>query len=342
MVLRCSLLGHDYGEPEVDREREERGSEVVLTVQTYEECARCGDRHIISENTEITSLTPDERTEDVDRVSETATEPEGPGRDEPGNRRGPEPAATGANGADPPDDDGDWPRTRGATAGRRSDDPVRGPGGGDETSTSRASATRARDDAAAGANTDGGTRSDDPSAGNGAEPADASPEPTDSARGTEPAGTATDRNVPTDEAGEPIEDGEVLEDDGRKPGEWPEPDDVGPPAGGGSDERWPDLEIDRVGGEELTYEEPDEGAEETADGTAEKAVSGSAVGDSGTGIASAASAPAPGEDPTVESADTEFYCPTCSFVAPGDHGSLRPGDICPDCGRGYIGERERK
>ena len=56
MALRCSLLGHDYGDTEVDREREERGSEVVVTVQEYEECARCGDRTVISENTEVTSL----------------------------------------------------------------------------------------------------------------------------------------------------------------------------------------------------------------------------------------------------------------------------------------------
>ncbi len=56
MVLRCSLLGHDYGDPDIEREREERGSEVVVTVQEYEECTRCGDRNVISENTEVTSL----------------------------------------------------------------------------------------------------------------------------------------------------------------------------------------------------------------------------------------------------------------------------------------------
>ncbi|MFC6768543.1 DUF7093 family protein, partial [Natrinema soli] len=56
MVLRCSLLGHDFGETDVEREREERGSEVVVTVQEYEECSRCGQRNVISENTEVTSL----------------------------------------------------------------------------------------------------------------------------------------------------------------------------------------------------------------------------------------------------------------------------------------------
>ncbi|WP_423985358.1 DUF7093 family protein, partial [Haladaptatus sp.] len=28
MGLRCSLLGHDYGESEIEREREEQGNEV--------------------------------------------------------------------------------------------------------------------------------------------------------------------------------------------------------------------------------------------------------------------------------------------------------------------------
>jgi len=31
MGLRCSLLGHDYGESFVERDREERGNEVVVT-----------------------------------------------------------------------------------------------------------------------------------------------------------------------------------------------------------------------------------------------------------------------------------------------------------------------
>lgn len=338
MGLRCSLLGHDYGEPEVDREREERGSEVVLTVQTYEECARCGDRHIISENTEITSLTPDERNEAEtdDRDRDTGAPPESAtasGRDGSGGREPGPPTADGNTAETQTDDEQDWRRTRAETASGRSGKPVRGPGGGDSASNDRTPASPAEGTETAGANTDGGTRSEDPNA-------EARPEPATPAEGND--SDAPDRNVPTDENGEPIEDGEILEEENdRKPGEWPDPDDVGPPTGEGSRERWPDLEIDRVGGEELTYEDaPDE---EPADERPDpKTGSGSAVTDSGTGIASAASAPTPGEDPAVDPVDTEFYCPTCSFVAPGDHGSLRPGDICPDCGRGYIGERERK
>ncbi|MFB6174220.1 MAG: oxidoreductase [Halobacteriales archaeon] len=52
MGLRC-LIGHEYGEPETEREREERGDEVVVTEREYKECGRCGQRRVISENTEV-------------------------------------------------------------------------------------------------------------------------------------------------------------------------------------------------------------------------------------------------------------------------------------------------
>ena len=42
MGLRCSLLGHDYGDSFVERDREERGNEVVVTERELKECARCG------------------------------------------------------------------------------------------------------------------------------------------------------------------------------------------------------------------------------------------------------------------------------------------------------------
>ena len=43
MGLRC-LLGHEYANREVEREREERGNEVVVTYRTVETCDRCGER----------------------------------------------------------------------------------------------------------------------------------------------------------------------------------------------------------------------------------------------------------------------------------------------------------
>lgn len=56
MGLKCSLLGHSFGEATVEREREERGSEVVTIVREREECSRCGEERVVSENKEVTSV----------------------------------------------------------------------------------------------------------------------------------------------------------------------------------------------------------------------------------------------------------------------------------------------
>lgn len=73
MGLRC-LVGHAYGEPQVSRNRRQRGSEVVVTVREYRECRRCGHRRLISENKEVTADTPpepsDERSAQAARTSD--------------------------------------------------------------------------------------------------------------------------------------------------------------------------------------------------------------------------------------------------------------------------------
>ncbi|GAB7094436.1 hypothetical protein JCM30237_15880 [Halolamina litorea] len=55
MGLRC-LLGHDFDEPETERERNEEGNEVVVTVREVKTCKRCGEKQVVSENKEITSI----------------------------------------------------------------------------------------------------------------------------------------------------------------------------------------------------------------------------------------------------------------------------------------------
>jgi hypothetical protein len=69
MGIKCSLLGHDFGEAAVERDRQEQGSEVVITIREVETCSRCGDDRVVSENKEVTSL---ETPEDVDAPVETA------------------------------------------------------------------------------------------------------------------------------------------------------------------------------------------------------------------------------------------------------------------------------
>jgi len=56
MGLKCSVIGHKYGEASVEREREEQGSEVVITIQERETCERCGKTRVVSENKEVTSI----------------------------------------------------------------------------------------------------------------------------------------------------------------------------------------------------------------------------------------------------------------------------------------------
>jgi len=88
MGLKCSVIGHKYGEAEVEREREEQGSEVVITIQERETCERCGKTRVVSENKEVTAIeTPSdiagdmlddgesEGDEVVDADEETVEEP---------------------------------------------------------------------------------------------------------------------------------------------------------------------------------------------------------------------------------------------------------------------------
>src|SRR6056297_2765614 len=76
MGLKCSVIGHKYGDAEVEREREEQGSEVVITIQERETCERCGKTRIVSENKEVTAIeTPSDIAGDmIDDGESTATE----------------------------------------------------------------------------------------------------------------------------------------------------------------------------------------------------------------------------------------------------------------------------
>ena len=66
MGLKCSVFGHKYGEATVERDREEQGSEVVITIREEETCERCGNTRVVSENKEVTSIeTPADIAGDV-------------------------------------------------------------------------------------------------------------------------------------------------------------------------------------------------------------------------------------------------------------------------------------
>jgi DNA-directed RNA polymerase subunit RPC12/RpoP len=58
MSLKCSIFGHRFDEPAVERSRDESGSEVVITIREVQTCDRCGHQRIVSENKEVTTLEP--------------------------------------------------------------------------------------------------------------------------------------------------------------------------------------------------------------------------------------------------------------------------------------------
>ncbi len=56
MSLRCSLTGHDWGEKQVETHREEKNGQVAVTEREFQTCERCGERRLVSENTEVRAV----------------------------------------------------------------------------------------------------------------------------------------------------------------------------------------------------------------------------------------------------------------------------------------------
>ena len=283
MVIRCSLLGHDYGESEVEREREERGSEVVITLREIQECARCGNRSVVSENKEVTSIEPVDAEADP---SGSGPEPLS-GRDEAGN---PEPAVSA----------GIVERAETESAGND----------GFEDATPQDPE-----------HDDGVILDDEESAG----------EPAEREYGQWPEPEETPA---AEEASEPRAWPEVEGEDEGFNAE-PATGDDGATVGL-SDNLTPEVDAETTdeGAEFIEATEPSGRSQFEAAATPEETAAGTA--DAGTGIASAPSTtPAPRSDEPGE-----FVCPHCDFVRDAAGSSLRAGDICPDCRRGYLAEQD--
>ncbi|OIB58507.1 DUF7093 family protein [Natrialba sp. SSL1] len=399
MVLRCSLLGHDYGESDVEREREERGSEVVVTVQEYEECVRCGDRHVISENTEVTSLSAVSATQ---TESDTVTDATAPDSETTST---PDPDPSHDEVSTPPTDEpthatADSSTTEIDEADGVTDDGMIIDGEPDAAAVESGTEPEYGDGDVGGDSGDGGSEYSEP--GEHGERGEHREHRNHSEHSDE-------FDIPTDEDGNPVtDDGEILEDEpatdhadresDREHGEWPDSDDVGPPVDDaeGEHDGWPDageqadddavvLEHDSTAYEDESavdartatvdsaehtqfdgMAEPDdeqqqptaaagESAPNWASGSDASANSSSSVdagaetasesetAGAGSGIERVSDAPVPGDaDHPGDDVPSEFYCPRCEFVATSDRGSLRAGDICPDCRKGYLGERARQ
>lgn len=289
MGLRC-LIGHDFGEPQIERDRDEQGDEVVVTIREFKECARCGHRRTVSENKEITSLAPSEPDPDPEPADSTTTGASGAAGESFENVSAAEDDGVilkDESDGEPERGHGEWPAADVE---------------GDPPSAAAVTANGEVEPAA--------------------EPTDEPP--------TEPAEPATDES-PAEPADSTTEDEpKRIEADTNHP--WPEVDegaDEGYDAEASDGESPPDSFAD-----DYSTETTDDAA--GADEMVETAPTGS-----GSGIVSDNPGPTPGaqqrETPGVE---TVFVCPSCGHRMSSAGSSLRPGDICPECGKGYLAERQ--
>ena len=317
MGLTCSLLGHEYGEPETEREREERGDEVVEYVRTVEYCDRCGRERIVSESTEVRSVrqappsvadddgAAEKRDEDGLAAAFERVENEGSTSGEPAQVSEPaefvDAAASAVAGTSTASDEGGSTASGDADAAMAdagdspTDDDAEfitddGDGPAGPTTSSEAAVDDVTDEAGAVDDTAGADTAGDAAAW----PA------------TNDDESANDAVAPGEEA--PTDDAVILTDDGdderereRERGAWPSSDDT--------------RETERT-----TTAETDDGDE------SERAAR--------TGIASAG----PIEGASERERRGELVCPECGKRTGASGSSLRAGDICPDCHRGYLAE----
>ena len=379
MVLRCSLLGHDFDDPRMERDREIRGSEVVVTVEEYEECRRCNERNVLSENTEVTTLveeSPSEPEGDADVVdtgsadttSSPSVESEPPIphtedgepivddgeilEDDPDQDRsyGEWPAADDVGDGHEPEGAGDEENTSGETKPWPDSDNTEETEGTGEASKAWPDADDEQDDAAeyvyvedegtaGSASVESGETDSVPEkpTGDDAVFIDAEADTTDSADADDIEPASPDEESgdassgPTGAVDTTETDNQTADTSTRSESHGQEPS-TQPIQG--TDRGVPDGTDPETGTDteptDADYQRP---ATDSATSSSPKLT--------GTGFESAAPAPSPGTDRAPEGTATELFCPRCEFAAAGDRGSLRPGDICPDCHRGYLSERPR-
>jgi|AntDeeMinimDraft_5_1070356.scaffolds.fasta_scaffold15135_2 rubrerythrin len=319
MGLRCSVLGHDYGETGVERERDERGEEVVRTATRVRTCRNCGHERTVSANTEITALDPEAgmvRDGDGRVIAATAEEN----------------VAADGTGTITIED--------GALGGRTATDDAAG--STDDAASSTENAAVSLDEIS---RTDNQTQSTTEPAGDSTateneSDATATEPATDIATSEqttehEPDTTATDTATTDTESEIPIVEASGTDDPtdepGRAPGEWPaEPsaESTGRTGDGlGSLTPIDDAADTRARRNAQSLTEPlSEGWTPEEDETRAKE-------ESATGTTGAAG--------SVEPGDT-FACRECGFTAAIVDSPLRAGDSCPECRTGYLARGTRK
>ncbi|WP_424007777.1 DUF7093 family protein [Haloferax denitrificans] len=350
MGLTCRLLGHSYGDAETEREREERGDEVVVSIREIQVCSRCGNEQVISENKEVTAIRTPEEVGMTEGEVETAAAGFEPAKPKPGVSEAEDAAIETAPDAE----------TRA------------------EADAANAEANAAASDAETGAGADADPAAQQPSEAASAPDA----RPADQPDASADAGGADTGSAESADAPPVTDDGIILGDDEsqsepRDRTQWPdevdevETDDPTPPADGDDAEF---IDADAEAGVEADAE-----AEAEQGQTRERGAWPDAPGDDegwnaqpddgepvsvsfGGGLAPEGSAPqsqrsngqyveAEDEDEFVRADDSnvgneapddavEYYCPNCGHARGASSSSMRAGDICPECKKGYIAERE--
>ena len=416
MGLRC-LLGHDFGDAEIEREREEDGDEMVVTIREIETCRRCGAERIISENKEVTSIRTAEElgleTDEGDAsaappnqadavTSETAGESDPTGDSETADEG--DPAAAGQ--ADTADRDDAAGQADSAAAGATADaDSTAGSSTADAGPAADASSTAdeefddpdvddgvilSEEDEQRGhgewpeAEQEGGSAA--PQSGSEAEPdsenvnqgegtqpsagvdadAEAAPEADDQADEQPSVADGEDDDVEILDADDDASDAiDSATNDTRSTPDSDATDSAAGMAGSAADEAdeaaaWPDhggedegFDAEIAGDEDVSFsgnsltpdveaDAPGADAEyvetdgDTGRDSTDRVAEATRQTDVDTGIAREGAATV---DLSEVDDDAEFYCPNCGLSRGSGNSSMRPGDICPECRKGYIAER---
>ncbi|MFC7097823.1 DUF7093 family protein [Halobaculum marinum] len=378
MGLRC-LLGHDFTEPRTERDREERGDEVVVSITEVKECKRCGETRVVSESKEVTSLTDHAVTDGPVDAGAAGAETEATDTDV-----GSVPTGVAEADSDAVDDDFDHPTAdldddavdgdveedaeiidaEEPTDAASTDDGAAAPDTGrahgewpDADANRRDEAAPEEDEAAwpddepvetpdVAEDADG---AHSPAAGEGEDVeilGDDAPDAEDPAANEARTDVVPDA-AGADEAGAAAsgdEDAEFIDGDG--PSEWPEQrgEDEGYDAEVGADDAGvsvdgnltPQVDADATEGtdEDVEFIEADPDAGRSSPPSARNGTAPDAAAER------ESSRPQVELTTTADRIETVYVCPDCGNREPVGASSMRAGDICPDCKRGYIEERE--
>ncbi|WP_336000956.1 DUF7093 family protein [Halorientalis halophila] len=302
MAIKCSLLGHKFDGTQVEEEREEEGSEVVITIKEVEICDRCGKRRVVSENKEVTSLAASSGA-DADAAPE------------PDDAAGEEVADAGVDAETAPSPGPDMTAAEDdAELLETSDDADDAPAGG-------------------AADPDGSSASDpdpDPDIPTAGEPAvdddGPSAEDDDAVILDDDEPERDPGEWPEDEAA-PDEEAEPSADEDSEDAAAEETEVLTGDAESGTEE-WPDeygYEEESAKAPEVDWPEEDESDDEW-----EPSENLTQRIDADVEPAGAA---------TVTVPDGEFHCTECDFTTLVEESSLRAGDFCPSCRRGTLEHR---